>query len=326
MRLGIVGTGRIARRFVNEVKFVNGVEINCVYNPRMTSASSFAQKNNIAKFFSDYLAFLENVEAVYIASPHETHYGYAKQAIEAGKHVLCEKPICLCSAQTEELYLLSQRQNVVLQEAIKTAYLPGFRKLLEVVRGGAIGEIVDIEACFTKIEPTSSRELTDVEYGGSVTELASYVLLPIIKLLGTNYSEVHYQSRIADNGIDLYTKIVLDYGNKMALGKVGLGAKSEGELIVAGTEGYLICQAPWWLTKHFEVRDINGNTVQSYDFPVEGAGLRYEIEAFVNEICGKGSTVLTVEESIAIVGIIEKHVKTNRRSKNIYSSLLMPMP
>ncbi len=90
MNIGIIGTGRIASRFVD--KALQGVEsssVYCVYNPRIESAEKFAVKHSIPVYTSDLDIFLENVDAVYIASPHETHYMYSRRALEAGKHVLC---------------------------------------------------------------------------------------------------------------------------------------------------------------------------------------------------------------------------------------------
>ena len=312
IRLGIIGTGRIAKRMVVDAKMVEGVQTACVYNPNGLSAEQFSQSEGVGKAFSDFSQFLKNVDAVYIASPHETHYAYAKQAIRARKHVLCEKPMCLSVVQVKELYELSRMNNVVLQEAIKTAFFPGFHKMLECAKSGAVGEIVDVEACFTKIEPENGRELSDVKYGGSVTELGSYVLLPIVKLLGSEHKNVSYLSVSNDKGIDTYSKIIINYKGRMALGKVGLATKSEGNLVVAGTRGFIHCPAPWWLTKHIEIKDMNGQTVETYEYDFEGSGLQHELENFVGRIRGSADSLISEEESIWIISLIENFLKETR--------------
>lgn len=309
IRLGIIGTGRIAKRFVFDAKKVEDIEIICAYNPKATSARLFAESEGIELYFSDLELFFREVDAVYIASPHETHYLYARKAIEQGKHVLCEKPMCLSAMQVKELYGLARSSNVILQEAIKTAYFPGFMSLTEIATSGMIGEIVDVEACFTKIEKSEGRELSDTVYGGSITELGSYVLLPIVKLLGTEYTDVQFMSVTNENGVDTYSKIILNYGKKMALGKVGLAVKSEGDLVVAGTKGYIYCRAPWWLMEHFEIRDINGKTFQAYDYSIEGSGLQYELECFKKRTNGELTGTDWEKESVAIISIIEKFLK-----------------
>ena len=312
LRLGIIGNGRIAKRFIADAKKVSDVQIVCVYNPKETSAKNFAQEYGLDRWVCDYKNFLNIVDAVYIASPHETHFAYAKLALEAGKHVLCEKPMCLMKQQAEELYQLARQQSLILREAIKTSYFSEFQKMIEVANSGLIGEIRDVEACFTKITDKDGRELTDTLYGGSVTELASYVLLPIFRLLGTDFKELSFQSIPADHGVDAYTKIILGYEHAMALGKVGLGVKSEGQLIIAGTKGYILCESPWWLTKYFQVRDVEGNTLEEYSAQLEGSGLQYELASFAAEIEGREMDAcngVNREESIALAYVIEKFLE-----------------
>ena len=288
-RLGIIGTGRIAHRFVPEARTVNGIVITAVYNPNVESARRFAeefameQDGNGLRVCESLNMLFESVDAVYIASPHGSHYEYTKAAIEAGKHVLCEKPLCFSKGQAEELFDLANAHRVVLMEAIKTAYCPGFQGLLKIIQGGRIGAIVDVEACFTKLVPSDVREVTDLQYGGSFIELGTYVLLPIMKILGIESKAVNFWSSYFESGLDAYTKITLDYGNATATGKVGLGAKSEGELIVTGTQGSIVVPA-WWLTNRVEIHYEDPNKVDVFEYPFEGAGLRYEVQIFVKRI------------------------------------------
>ena len=104
VRTGIVGTGRIVPRFMSETKFVSGISVECAYNPVGSNVEAFAKKHDITVFTNSYEEFLSNVDAVYIASPNETHYEYAKKALEAGKHVLSEKPLAFTKAESQELY------------------------------------------------------------------------------------------------------------------------------------------------------------------------------------------------------------------------------
>ena len=140
IRIGVIGTGRIAERFVPEAKYVSGVIVNSVFNPHIGSAKKFAEKFQLDVAWDDMEGFLESVDAVYIASPHETHYEYAKTALMHQKHVLCEKPMAFQKAQAEELFELARRNGCTLLEAIKTAYCPGFTQLIGVARSGAIGQ------------------------------------------------------------------------------------------------------------------------------------------------------------------------------------------
>ncbi len=314
VRMGIVGTGRIAPRFVAEANYVSGIFISCAYNPVKESARAFAERMKLACYTEEYDEFLQNIDAVYIASPHETHSEYAKRAIEKGKHVLCEKPMTFTRWEAEELYRLAQDKGVVLMEAIKVAYCPGFQQLLAVARSGKIGEIRDVEACFSRIADENSRERTDKVYGGGFLEYGSYPLVPIIKLLGLEYEDLRIDSILDAYGMDLYTKIQFRYPEGLATAKMGVGVKSEGQLVIAGTKGYILAPSPWWLTKGFEVRYEDPNKIDRYEPAFMGDGLRYEIAEFVAEINGTSEkkSKLSPEESIAMAEIVERFMEQRR--------------
>ncbi len=311
VHMGIMGTGRIADRFVPEAKYVSGLDVNSVYNPRISSARNFAEYHQLGFFTADEEEFYQRVDAVNIATPHATHYKYARNALEHGKHVLCEKPITLTRSQAKELYDLADSKGLVLMEAIKTAYLPGFIRLMSLIETGIIGEIKDVEACFTRLTQDGLRELVDLEGGGSFTEFASYTLLPMIKLLGAGYKDVRFECINADNGLDTYAKAYFTYDNAFALSKTGLKVKSDGHLVVAGTKGYIMVPAPWWKTTEFEICYEDFTRNEKVYTKYLGEGLRYELSDFVSTINGfhKGEYKLTKDESIAIAGVIEKFLQ-----------------
>jgi len=313
-KMGLVGTGRIAERFVAEARYASGLVVTDAFNPEKKSVENFQKKcadYEITVETESYDRFLNEVDAVYIASTHETHYDYAKVALSAGKHVLCEKPLAFTRKESEELYKLAASKNIVLMEAIKAAYCPGFQQLLNVVQSGKIGEIRDVEACFSRIARVESRERTDAKYGGAFLEFGGNALMPIIKILGKDYESVVFDSIDNELGTDDYTKIQIRYKNAMATAKVGMAVKSEGQLIVAGTKGYVIAQSPWWLTEKFDVRYEDESIIEHYEPKFIGDGLRYEISEFLSKIRGIGeqSYKLTAGESVAITGIVEEFVR-----------------
>ena len=227
IRFGVVGSGRIANRFILESKFVSGGYVEGVFNVREESAKAFCQKHELSFYSTDYSAFLERVNAVYIASPHDTHFDYVKKALEAGKHVLCEKPMVYTKAQAQQLHELARRNKVILMEAFKTAYCPGFQRMVSCAKSGKIGRIIGVDATFTKLVNSSCREMQNDGVGGSMMELGSYPLLAIFKLLGYDYSDVRFVSyRAEEGGVDLFTRMDFVYPNAVATAKVGLGVKS----------------------------------------------------------------------------------------------------
>ncbi len=313
-RIGIIGTGRIAERFIPESKLVSGVSIQGVYNPHKESAARFAERWEI-NAYEDLEEFYDAIDIVYIASPHETHYRYIKSALEHGKHVLCEKPMVLERQQAEELFQYAKSRGLILLEGIKTAYCPGFAKLLGIACSGTIGNIRNVEACFTKLEKPDSRELTNTCYGGSFTELGSYVLLPILKLLGKDFEDIRFDSIQGENGLDLFTKVSFKYPAAIATATCGLGVKSEGRLLIAGSKGYIVVEAPWWKTTYFEVHYGNANEVEKYSERFLGDGLRYEISDFLSMINGANQSdfKLTRGESVALADVMEQFMRKEKR-------------
>lgn len=323
-KIGIIGTGRIARRFVAEVADViaegMGLEIMGVFNPHYESAVRFADENHV--YACERLEeLLSNSDIVYIASPHETHYVYAKAALERDKHVLCEKPMCFSKAEAEELYALAKSKGLVLFEGLKTAFCPGFAELIKVAQSGKIGEIKYIEACFTKLENPDNRELTDVNFGGSFTELGSYVLLPVIKLFDFKVSKenISFDSFKNDLGIDVFTRCTIETGQQMATLTCGLGVKSEGRLLIAGTKGYIVVPAPWWKTSYFEVHYEDASVVEKYETEFVKDGLRYEIKAMIDAIKNveKSNDDLSTYsiDSIKMASVMERFIYSSKSER-----------
>lgn len=317
-RIGIIGTGRIAGRFLPEAVAVSGVSVQGVYNPNQNSAEKFAQKHEI-NAFQNLNELYKNAEIIYVASPHQTHYEYVKGALLHDKHVICEKPFVMQKSQAEELFALAKERKKIICEGIKTAYCPGFTKLMDVACSGLIGSIRYVDACFTKLEKKENRELTDSIYGGSFLELGSYCLLPVIKLFGCEYEEISFDSIYGERKLDVFTKASLKYKKGLATVTCGLGVKSEGRLLIAGTKGYIIAEAPWWKTTYFEVHFEDIARVEKYSERFLGDGLRYEISDVLNQINGneKSEFKLTRQESITLAEIMEKFMEKEMRIEGI---------
>lgn len=133
---------------------------------------------------------------------------------------------------------------MILLEGIKTAYCLGFHKLLGIACSGTIGSICNVEACFTKLENSDSRELTDCIYGGSFSELGSYVLISILKLFGCEFEDIQFDTIKGENGLDIFDRISFRFPSGLATATCGLGVKSEGRLLISGTKGYIVAEAP----------------------------------------------------------------------------------
>ncbi len=283
IRIGIIGTGRIAQKFAAEARTVDELEIAGAYNPHSASAIRFCEEMYLGAAFPSLSSLFESVDAVYIASPHFTHKEYCEQAISAGVHVLCEKPLALCADDIDELFALAYMNEVVLIEGIKTAFYPGFEALERFVQSGRIGEVVAVDASFTKLMSGDVPELAS-DGGGSMLWLGTYPLYAISRLLGQSSTSLRLYSRFAENGIDLFTRGVVGYAEASASFMVGFGAKTDGALVVTGTEGFVKVPAPWWNTRSFSVGYEDPSITEEHSFELDGYGLRYEIAAFSSMI------------------------------------------
>lgn len=314
-RLGIIGCGRIAKRFVPEASYVSGVDVYSVMSTSIVEAESFMKSFSLKEAHDDFDQFVENIDMVYIASPHLTHYDYIKRSLLKGKHVLCEIPMVLSQEEAQELYALAEQNNLVLLEASKTAHCPAFNHLVTLVKSGVIGDVIDVTASLSKLVEGDIRELDPKQAGGSMTELSPFPLLSVIKILGKDYNHISFFSKMA-SGVDVFTKGIITYDHAVATITLGLGVKTEGNLVVSGTKGYVYVPAPWWKTDFFELRYEDQNLNKKFFYTFAGEGLRYELQEFMSMIVNNRVSThrLRRRESSVIAGIIGKY----RRGEDVH--------
>lgn len=286
-------------KFMKEIDFVNGVQAVCS-NTRIEGLEQI----------SDYDSLLDKVDSVYVVSHPRDHYFHVKRALEKGKHVLCETPIALERMKCKELFAIANNKGCVLMEGAKTAYTTAFERLVLLAKTGKIGEVLDISATCTRRRSIQNYTETDIRRNwNTITEWGPLGLLPIFQILGCDYKNIHIASRLLSGtaDYDIYTKIDFLFENATASVKVAKGAKSEGELVITGTEGYIYVPAPWWKTDYFEVRFENQENNRRYFYQLDGEGIRYEIVAFSKAIeTGHGDFYVSEEVSEAIVGVMEE--------------------
>ena len=316
VKVGIVGCGRVAQRFPSEASVVNGVNIFSAYDIDKKKTEDFVKKNEGVKPCESFQELVNDVDAVYIATPHLSHYNDIKAALLEKKHVLCETPMVLNGEQAKELYKLAESQGVILMEANKTAHCPAFNHLMVILKSGLIGEMVDIDVSLSQLLDKTGREFDPNQAGGALYEQGSYPLLPIFKLLGIKYEDLTLFSKI-ENGVDIYTRGVFRYPNATCSFKVGLGVKTEGNLVISGTKGYAYVPAPWWKTDYFELRYENQNDNKKFFYKWDGFGLRYEIQEFISCILNKrfSSARLRRRESIQMAYVMQQFAQKENLHK-----------
>ncbi len=300
INLGLIGEGNVLKKFYDESKYVNGITVNAVSIDNEKEEKCYENEDLILA--KDYDELLTLVDAVYIISHPSKHYEQVKKALNQGKHVLCESPFALSEKESIELQNLANENDLILMDSIKTAYSTAYNRLLLLLKGGKIGDIYSVDATCTSL-----REYDDNSWN-SITAWGPTGLLPIFQILGVDFKDKTINSLMLENkaNFDLFTKIDFIYDNAVASIKVANSVKSEGELIISGSEGYAYVPAPWWKTDYFELRFENLEDNQKYFYQLDGEGIRYELVAFAKSIeIGKNNAYIDSDISNTICKIME---------------------
>lgn len=297
IRLGLVGDALFLNKIWRESSYVNGMHISalCTKTPEVMEAAALQAISSVT---NDYSEFLNCVDAVYVRSQPQHHFEQIKTAMEEGKHVLCESPLSLGREQSEKLFHLAEDNRLILMEAVKTAYATAYSRLLLLVKGGKIGNVLSVDATCTSVR---NHETAKRSEWNSIHEWGPTALLPIFQILGTEYKNCRISAHFIDEErkYDSFSKLDFLYDHAVASVKVGDGVKSEGELIISGTKGYVYVPAPWWKTDYFEIRYENPGENRRYFYQLEGEGIRYELVAFKRAV-ERGRPVGNIDRNVTL--------------------------
>lgn len=312
LTMGIIcDTPRIINKFQGEDKFVNGIEITGV------CSKDEENLNNEVKLLEfntdDYMQLLKNVDSVYINVAVEKKYEIIKEALKQNKHVLCESPICDDKNKTRDLFKMAQEKHLILMESIKTAYATAYERLLLLVKAGKIGNVLSIDAVCTDMSRIEEKEYNM----NSFENWGPNAILPIFQILGTDYKDYRIFSHFKDKDKkeDVFTKIDFLYEKSTASIKIAEGAKSEGELVITGTQGYIYVPAPWWKTEYFEIRHENMSNNKRIFYQLDGEGIRYEMVSFAKSVQKKEKND-NIAENVSIA--IAEMTNNFKAKKNLF--------
>ena len=297
LKMGIVGdSAKFLSKFQSEDKFVNGVEIVGICTNNVENMSE--EIKNLPVVTDNYDELLKNVDAVYIKAMFDQRYDMIKKALKQGKSVLCGNTIALSKKECEELFNIAEKNNCILMEGIRTAYSTAYERLLLLIKAGKIGNVMAVDATCTSLGMSNPNKYC------SLFEWGENALLPIFQILGTKYKNKQIITHI-ENG-DLFTRILFTFDKATATATVAEGAKSEGQLIITGTKGYILVPAPWWKTDYFEVRYENQTDNKRYFYQLDGEGIRNSLLAFCRAIkVKKNEKFVDKNVSIEICKIME---------------------
>lgn len=302
IRIGVVGDENelvLMDKFVAESRFVNGVSVEGVCFPNIKQLTKSLRELPVVT--DDFDGLLGQVDAIYIISNLEKHYGQIKCALNHGVHVLCESPLTKTVDEWKEMMEMAKEKQLVLMDAIRTAYSTAYYRMLLLVKSGRIGKVVSVDASCSSLRERTPNAV------GAFCSWGPNALLPVFQILGTEYVDKQIWCLLEDGGYDAFTKVSFNYPDAVASVKAGKGVKTEGELVISGTTGYVYVPAPWWKTDYFEIRREDPTQNKRYFYQLEGEGIRYEIVSFLKAIHQSRRQIdyISGDISLAIVRVIE---------------------
>lgn len=283
---GILGTGVIARKFGGQLRHTVRGRLVAAGSRTMESAQSFTSEFG-GRPHGSYEALIADaeVEAVYNSLPNHLHHEWTIKALEAGKHVLCEKPFALNTRQAEEMFAAAERAGRVLAEAFMYRCKPVIHRFLEAVRRGAVGEVKLIRSHFTFSRPVLG---TDARYhaemgGGSLMDVGAYCVNFSRAIAGAEPVEMRALAHLHERGVDDYAAGVLRFpGDVLATFTCGMTVESDRTTFVGGTKGWMSIDFPWQTADSFLV--VNGDRRETIAVPTPKPVYALEADAFADAV------------------------------------------
>lgn len=289
VRIGILGNSGLAKKFSQSCDAVNGAKITALCTSSDGLKRQFSGKPILIT--DNRESFYNTCDAVYILTPPEQHALDIKEALDYGKHVICESPVTIQMDQYDRLLTLARKKSLVLMDGIKTAYSTAYNRLLLQIKSGRIGKVVSIDVTCTSMENFMQMHGDILNAMNSMCAWGPTALLPVFQVLGNDYKFCQIVSYpYKEKNWDGFSKIDFIYPGAVASVKIGKAIKAEGELIISGTEGYIYVPAPWWKTEYFEVRYEKSERNRRFFYALDGEGIPYEIINFIRAIHGESYT------------------------------------
>ncbi len=279
LRWGILGLGNIADKFCEDVQLVQNNSVYAVGSRSLDKANAFVKHHKAERAYGSYAELLEDphVEIIYVATPHNSHHTYAIDALQAGKHVLCEKPIAVNSAQLKAIIDCAKENQRFLMEALWTRFNPCILEVKKKIDSGLIGEVRHIDAEFSmyRNDPDESRLLNPHLAGGALLDVGIYPVFLSYFLKGIP-KKIRASSILHTTGVDLQTEISFDYENCDAHLIGGFHRASDMVAKIEGTKGRIYINKRWHEPDSYTLEKDGLRNI--YHHSKVGRGYTHEIE------------------------------------------------
>lgn len=300
MNFGIIGLGNIANKFAKTINLMNE-SLYAVASRDIKKAEDFAQKYNSEKYYGSYEELLNdpNVDIVYISTPNSMHFENAYNALNKGKHVICEKPFTTNHMDAIKLYSLAKEKNLFIMEALWIEFLPAYKKIKEIINNKIIGDIKDITVSygFDTNDDRKIRKFDSNLAGGALLDIGIYNLAFIDMILNDDVISFKSDYRLNEFNTDEYSKIELLYKNNIkATLTTTIGENLKREAYINGTKGKIYIPDFQQNQEFVLITDES----KTYSYPFEINGFEYQIKEAIDSINNNRNESIIYPASVSI--------------------------
>lgn len=298
-KMGIATDEEYDNDIVLETKYVSGIHVESVFSNEKQIADKFCEKYQLDDAYTDFNAFLKDIDIVYINKSIDKRYELIKLAIEQKKHVICDSPFALDQTKVKELFDLAKENGVALIENIITVYLRAFTQLLWMAEGDIIGNTISVKCAISH---------DNFEHKNSFIDMLTLSSAMIMKILGVNYKSFDQNLIKNENGDINYSFLTFKYDNAIGTIEIGNEIELDNHMVIIGDKGTITVKDNWWNTGYFELKTEGEKHVKKYSFNFEGSGFRYILQELLIMLRDKRNecTRLFPEESLGIIGVVEQ--------------------
>lgn len=308
---GILGTGKIAAKFAEDLQLTPNSHLLAVGSRTEKSAKSFSDNYNIPRHYADYqsLANDPDVDVIYVATPHTLHYQNSKMCIEAGKAVLCEKPLTVNASEARKLIYLAKEKNIFLMEAMWSRFMPIYENLRKWVNENQIGDIRMVQADFGfRSEWDINGRLLNRELGGgALLDVGIYPIDLSTMVFSRDPERIVGIAHMGETGVDEQSAMILQYDEgELAVLSCSIRTDTPREAVILGNRGSIRIEAPFWHSKKATITVDDEQKV--VELPIVGNGYYYEAMEVISclEKGKKESDVMPLSESLRNMAIMDE--------------------
>jgi len=307
IRFGIIGCGRISHRFMQGLAVVEGASLTAAWSRRLESVEQFVNQYGGKACASLDELLASDIDAVYIATLPDTHAHYSTAALNAGKHVLCEKPATINLSQLDEVLKVAKAKNLLFMEGMKPPFFPLYQKLKNYLQTDPIGAVGYVRAGSSVADlshdhPNFSYDLI----GGGLMQIAPYEAFLALDWLGP-MTDIQTMGRFSGKEVDMFAVLQTQHEGGYSQLYCGFELHGKGDALISATLGHITIHKNWWNPSKATIDYLDGRTVE-LDEPFTDGGLNYETAHFC-QLIRTGQTespIITHELSRGMINMLDK--------------------